>query len=55
MRSHGVTKFPDPSPDGNLLVTGSSGIDPNSPLFQTAQRACAKYFPGGAPPVGRGG
>ena len=52
MRSHGVPKFPDPSPNGSLQITPSSGIDPNSPLFQTAQKACAKYFPGGTPPPG---
>jgi hypothetical protein len=51
MRSHGVSKFPDPSSDGSLLITPSSGIDPNSPLFQTAQKDCAQYFPGGVPPA----
>ncbi len=50
MRSHGVAKFPDPSSDGSLLITPSSGIDPNSPQFQTAQKDCAQYFPGGPPP-----
>ena len=50
MRSHGVPKFPDPSPNGGLQITPSSGIDPNSPLFQKAQKSCAQYFPGGAPP-----
>jgi hypothetical protein len=50
MRSHGVSKFPDPSSDGSLLITPSSGIDPNSPLFQKAQKDCAQYFPGGPPP-----
>ena len=51
MRSHGVPKFPDPSSNGNLLITPSSGIDPNSPLFQTAQKDCAKYFPARPPPT----
>jgi hypothetical protein len=50
MRSHGVPKFPDPSSNGSLLLTPSSGIDPNSPQFQTAQKDCARYFPGGPPP-----
>ena len=50
MRSHGEPNFPDPSTNGNLLITRSSGIDPNSPQFQTAQKDCAQYFPGGAPP-----
>jgi hypothetical protein len=50
MRSHGVSKFPDPSSNGSLLISPSSGIDPNSPQFQNAQKACAQYFPGGPPP-----
>jgi hypothetical protein len=50
MRANGVPKFPDPSANGNLLLTPSSGIDPQSPQFQAAQKACARYFPGGAPP-----
>jgi hypothetical protein len=50
MRANGVPKFPDPSANGNLLITPSSGIDPQSPQFQAAQKACARYFPGGAPP-----
>lgn len=50
MRSHGEPNFPDPSANGNLLITASSGIDPNSPQFQTAQKDCARYFPAGAPP-----
>jgi hypothetical protein len=50
MRSHGVPKFPDPSSNGSLLITASSGIEPSSPQFQTAQKDCAQYFPGGPPP-----
>jgi hypothetical protein len=55
MRSHGVPNFPDPQfqsgPGGGLGVgirLNGSGIDPNSPAFQAAQRACGKLF-GGAP------
>jgi hypothetical protein len=51
MRSHGVSKFPDPSSDGSLVITPGMGIDPNSPLFQNARKSCAQYFPGGAPPA----
>jgi hypothetical protein len=55
MRSHGVTKFPDPqvTADGGMQLgfRRGSGIDPNSPQFQAAQRACQKLLPGG----GRGG
>ncbi len=50
MRAHGIAKFPDPSADGSLLITPSMGIDPQSPQFQAAQKTCARYFPGGAPP-----
>lgn len=41
MRSHGVTNFPDPSPGGGIHLDKSSGIDPSSPVFQRAQKACA--------------
>jgi hypothetical protein len=47
MRSHGVPNFPDPSPGGGLEITPKSGVDPQSPSFQAAQEACAKFQPGG--------
>jgi hypothetical protein len=50
MRSHGVPKFPDPqsSSGGMSLTIGpSSGIDPNSPQFKAADKACRKLMPGG--------
>ena len=47
MRAHGVPNFPDPGPHG--LHIGSN-IDPRSPQFQAAQKACAHDFPGGSPP-----
>jgi hypothetical protein len=50
MRAHGVAKFPDPGANGSLLISSSSGIDPQSPEFQAAQKACASDFPGGTPP-----
>ena len=47
MRSHGVPNFPDPQfqsgPGGGLGVEirlNGSGINPNSPAFQAAQKAC---------------
>jgi hypothetical protein len=52
MRAHGVN-VPDPQPgDGGIVIQKSSAgsstnIDPNSPAFQRAQRACATYLPGG--------
>jgi hypothetical protein len=43
MRSHGVSNFPDPSVSGGhvlMQLSPSSGIDPNSPAFKSAQQAC---------------
>jgi hypothetical protein len=49
MRSHGITKFPDPqvSSGGGVRQTigPDSGIDPASPTFQAAQKACQKLQP----------
>jgi len=47
MRSHGVTNFPDPG--GQL----PAGLDPSSPQYVAAQRACESRLPqgtGGGPP-----
>ena len=46
MRAQGVPNFPDPSSGGNLELTGS-GVDAQSPAFQSAQKACSKFQPGG--------
>jgi hypothetical protein len=59
MRAHGVAKFPDPS-TGNgrisIKVGRSSGIDPSSPQFQAAQKACQSFSgaPKTGPPAGGG-
>jgi hypothetical protein len=52
MRKHGEPNFPDPeiSSSGGatsvrVRVTPSSGIDPGSPAFQDAQRACKTFAP----------
>jgi hypothetical protein len=50
MRSHGVPRFPDPVfSDGGrrtqLRIDAKSGIDPNSPIFQAAQKTCQKLLP----------
>ena len=49
MRAHGLTSFPDPSSDGGiqLQVTPGSELDPNSPLYVTADKACQKLMPAG--------
>jgi hypothetical protein len=51
MRTHGVPNFPDPQfqsgPNGGLGVKISgAGIDPSSPAFQAAQKACGSIFGG---------
>jgi hypothetical protein len=49
MRSHGVPKFPDPQFSGgraSLQIGPSTGINPGSPVFQAAQKACQKDLPG---------
>ncbi|HUA50425.1 MAG TPA: hypothetical protein VMA77_34660 [Solirubrobacteraceae bacterium] len=51
MRSHGVPNFPDPKfrsgPNGGVgIQLGGSGIDPNSPAFQAAQKDCGSIFGG---------
>lgn len=45
MRSHGVSNYPDPSSGGGP-VTISGSINPQSPQFQSAQRACQKDLRG---------
>jgi hypothetical protein len=49
MRAHGVPNFPDPSSGGGIQISSSSGINPFSPAFKTAQSQCAKLLPGGGP------
>ena len=70
MRHHGVPNFPDPNfSAGSTRVTlklgKSSGIEPGSPQFQAAQRACQSVLPlgkgsrgvpfSGAPPAAKTG
>jgi hypothetical protein len=43
MRSHGVPNYPDPTFSNGGVSQGFSrkgGIDPNSPIFQSAQKTC---------------
>ena len=47
MRTHGVASFPEPNSQGETVITGT-GINPNSPTFQSAFAACQKYLPAGA-------
>ena len=51
MRAHGVSDFPDPSPGGSIQIGPKSGINPQSPAFQAAQKACARYAPANGGPT----
>lgn len=46
MRKNGVPNFPDPQPNGAMLIQGG-GIDPNSPRFQQAMQTCRPLLPAG--------
>ena len=57
MRGHGVPTFPNPV-DGHITLAPASGVDPNSPMVEAANAACAKYAPTGSGPgagAGAGG
>jgi hypothetical protein len=43
MRTHGVPKFPDPDSDGRIRFRGP--VDPESPQFRAARRACQELEP----------
>jgi hypothetical protein len=47
MRSHGVSNFPDPDSQGRILIQGNSGngLNPDSPVYQNAQKACQSKQP----------
>jgi hypothetical protein len=49
MRAHGVTHFPDPGSGGGIQIAPGSGLNPRSPAFQAAQKACRRTLPGGGP------
>ena len=45
VRSHGLPNFPDPPPGGQAIrILPGSGIDPQSPQYQTATTACRNYL-----------
>ena len=57
MRSHGVPNFPDPkqTAGGGIQISGSrSGMNPQSPLFMSAQQSCRHMLPGGGQPTHAG-
>jgi hypothetical protein len=51
MRSHGVPNFPDPNSQGQIEIGSSDGINPQSPQFESAQRACQRLMPNGGKPT----
>src|SRR5579862_5050127 len=56
MRSRGLTSYPDPQVSesaGHINVRISPGsLNPNSPQFKSATRACGHLMPGGGSPAG---
>ncbi len=48
MQTHGVPSFPEPNSQG---VASGSGINPNSPGFQAAQKDCDHLLPNGGQPT----
>jgi hypothetical protein len=58
MRSHGLPDFPDPNSQGVIEGKSSSAsggnasdLNPNSPTYQAAQKACQKYASVGTTPA----
>jgi hypothetical protein len=45
MRSHGVSSFPDPTPNGGGFSLSAPGINSSSPAFKAAQTACKDLQP----------
>jgi hypothetical protein len=45
MRTHGVPNMPDPKALNGGIAIGGRGVDPNSPQFQAAQKACRSVSP----------
>ncbi len=49
MRENGVPNFPDPQPDGRLLLNPNEGVDPESPQFLAADEKCQQEGGPGGP------
>jgi hypothetical protein len=55
MRSHGVSDFPDPTPNpggsgGGFNLNGGSGdLNPSNPTYKSANGACQSLIPSGTP------
>jgi hypothetical protein len=53
MRKNGVSNFPDPDPNGfaGFPPASVAQIDPSTPFFQTAYKACRSLFPRVGPQI----
>ncbi|MCU1494620.1 MAG: hypothetical protein JWO62_2384 [Acidimicrobiaceae bacterium] len=49
MRTHGEPDYPEPGRNSEAQVNAFEKLDPNSPRFQTAAKACRQYLPMEAP------
>lgn len=47
MRENGIDEFPDPEPNGGIIMNGDMGFDPESDEFQAADEICADLRPEG--------
>ncbi|WP_205326132.1 hypothetical protein [Glycomyces sp. YM15] len=47
MRENGIAEFPDPQPNGGIMMNGDMGFDPQSEEFQAAEKACEDLRPQG--------
>ena len=48
MRENGIPNFPDPKPDGGLMIDPKKlGTGPGDPTWDKAEKACAQYAPKG--------
>jgi hypothetical protein len=48
MRENGIPDFPDPGPDGGISIQrGQLNAEPGDPVFDKAEKACARYAPSG--------
>jgi hypothetical protein len=52
MRRNGLPGFPDPTTQGNLLITPSDNINPASPQYKHAKSACKRLNPENAGAAG---
>jgi hypothetical protein len=54
MRKHGVPNFPDPNGQGRFPLATIEKLDPNTPLFQNAFKACESLEPKVGPRISFG-